>query len=85
MLESEGNKETPDDKFNRVDVLAENSKGELIIIEIQNNAEIYYFQRMLYGTSKAITEYIYEGDATTSITESRYSRGCTRETPCDSP
>ena len=66
MLESEGNKETPDDKFNdkfnRVDVLAENSKGELIIIEIQNNAEIYYFQRMLYGTSKAITEYIYEGD-----------------------
>ena len=54
MLESEGNKETPDDKFNRVDVLAENSNGELIIIEIQNNAEIYYFQRMLYGTSKAI-------------------------------
>lgn len=34
MLESEGNKETADDKFNRVDVLAENSKGDLIIIEI---------------------------------------------------
>ena len=42
MLESEGNKETADDKFNRVDVLAENSKGDLIIIEIQNNAEAIY-------------------------------------------
>lgn len=67
ILESEGNKESADDKFNRVDVLAENSKGDLIIIEIQNNAEIYYFQRMLYGTSKAITEYIYEGDEYSQI------------------
>lgn len=67
MLESEGNKETADDKFNRVDVLAENSKGDLIIIGIQNNAEVYYFQRMLYGTSKAITEYIYEGDEYSKI------------------
>ena len=61
MLESEGNKETSEDKFNRVDMLAEDSKGELIIIEVQNNRELDYFHRMLYGASKAITDYINEG------------------------
>lgn len=61
ILESEGNKEDELDKFNRVDVLAENQKKELIIIEVQNTRELYYFQRMLYGVSKAITEYIHEG------------------------
>jgi len=62
ILESEGNKEDITDKFNRVDLLAENSKGELIIIEVQNNRELDYFLRMLYGVSKAVTEYISEGD-----------------------
>lgn len=62
MLESEGNQKTYDDKFNRVDMLAENSKGELVIIEVQNNRELDYFHRMLYGTSKAVTEYINQGD-----------------------
>ena len=62
ILESEGNKESEDDKFNRVDLLAENDKGELMLVEVQNTSELYYFQRMLYGTSKAITDYIYEGD-----------------------
>ena len=62
ILESEGNQQKFDDKFNRVDMLAENSKGELVIIEVQNNRELDYFHRMLYGTSKAITEYINQGD-----------------------
>lgn len=62
ILESEGNKEDITDKFNRVDLLAEDSKGELIIVEVQNNREIDYFLRMLYGVSKAVTEYISEGD-----------------------
>lgn len=62
ILESEGNKEDSEDKFNHVDVLAENSKGELVIIEVQNNRELDYFHRMLYGTSKAVTEYIHEGE-----------------------
>jgi predicted transposase/invertase (TIGR01784 family) len=61
-LESEGNQETSNDKFNRVDLLAEDSKGELIIIEVQNNRELNYFHRMLYGTSKAVTEYIKMGE-----------------------
>jgi predicted transposase/invertase (TIGR01784 family) len=63
MLESESNRETFDDKSNRVDMLAENSKGELVIIEIQNDRELDYFHRMLYGASKAITEYVSRGES----------------------
>ena len=33
---------------------AENSKDELVLIEVQDNNEYAYFQRMLFGTSKSI-------------------------------
>jgi predicted transposase/invertase (TIGR01784 family) len=56
ILESESNQETDDDKFNRVDILTQNSKNELIIIEIQSSYEIDYFHRMAYGVSKSISE-----------------------------
>ena len=62
LLESEGNQLNEADKFNRVDILAENDLGELMIVEIQNSHELDYFHRMLYGVSKAITEYIKLGD-----------------------
>lgn len=62
FLESESNQDAGDDKFNRVDILAENDKQELIIVEIQNTRELAYFHRMLYGVSKAITDYIGLGD-----------------------
>ena len=62
FLESEGNQDDEFDKYNRVDMLAKTEKGELVIIEIQNSHEITYFHRMLYGVSKAITEYIGKGD-----------------------
>ncbi len=67
ILESEGNQETEDDKFNRVDILTQNSKNELIVIEIQNTYEIDYFQRMAYGASKALTENFYLGQEYTEI------------------
>ena len=60
ILESEGNKETSEDKFNRVDLLVENSKGEIIIIEVQVEDQLDYIQRLIYGTAKVITEYIKE-------------------------
>ena len=63
LLESEGNQEEEDDKYNRVDLLAENDKGEKILIEVQNDSETDYFHRMAYGTSKLITEYIKRGDS----------------------
>ena len=58
LLESEANQEEEDEKFNRVDLYAENSKGEHIIIEIQNTRELDYLMRMLFATSKAVTEYL---------------------------
>ena len=63
ILDSDSNKETEDDKHNRVDILVENSKDELVIVEVQNSKEYDYFHRMLYGTSKAISEHIREGQA----------------------
>lgn len=61
ILESESNQESIDDKFNRVDIKAKNSKGEIIIVEIQNTRELYYLERILYGVAKAITEHIHLG------------------------
>lgn len=62
ILESEGNQQTQDDKFNRVDIKARNSKGEIILVEVQNTSELYYLERILYGVAKAITEHVHLGD-----------------------
>ena len=62
LLESESNQQSADDKFNRVDIKAKNSKGEIIIVEIQNTRELYYLERILYGVAKAITEHISLGE-----------------------
>ena len=62
ILESESNQESADDKFNRVDIKALNSKGEIIIVEIQNTREVHYLERILYGVAKAITEHISLGE-----------------------
>lgn len=67
VLDSESNKESADDKHNRVDVLVEDNKGELLIIEIQNSKEYDYFHRILFGTSKVITEHIKEGEPYASV------------------
>ena len=62
LLKREGNKDAADDKFNRVDVKARNSRDEIIIVEIQLTREIHYLERILYGVAKAITEHIQLGD-----------------------
>ena len=62
FLESEANQEYASDKFNRADMLVEDTEGKLLIIEVQNNRELDYFHRMLYGVSKTISEYINLGD-----------------------
>ena len=48
-------------------MLAEDTNGELLIIEIPNNRELDYFHRMLYGVSRAITGYIGLGDAYSNV------------------
>jgi predicted transposase/invertase (TIGR01784 family) len=62
ILESEGNKQDEYDKYNRVDILVKSQSNELLLVEIQNDSQIDYFQRMLFGVSKLITEYIKEGE-----------------------
>ncbi|MDR1340022.1 MAG: Rpn family recombination-promoting nuclease/putative transposase [Prevotellaceae bacterium] len=59
--ESESNKEYPKDKQNRVDILAEDVSGEIMLIDLQFEAELDYLHRMLFGTSKAVSERMVQG------------------------
>ncbi|MDR1290648.1 MAG: Rpn family recombination-promoting nuclease/putative transposase, partial [Planctomycetaceae bacterium] len=61
--ESESNQENAEDKFNRVDILVESQSGEVMLVELQFAPEIDYLQRILYGTSKTITENMFLGSA----------------------
>lgn len=56
LLESESNRDQETRKFNRVDLKCLDSKGRHIIVEIQNQREVDYLQRLLWGTSKVIVE-----------------------------
>ncbi len=62
LLESESNKEDKDAKNNRVDLLAEDENGDLLLIEVQGEPEQAYFQSMLFGASKLLTEYVEKGE-----------------------
>ena len=46
------------DNFNRLDLLALDCSNDKILIEIQNNTEYAYFERIIFGTSKFITDLI---------------------------
>jgi predicted transposase/invertase (TIGR01784 family) len=61
ILESESNKECCDDKYNRVDLLTEIGARDLVLIELQVEGQFDYFHRMLYGSSKLITDYMTSG------------------------
>ena len=67
LLESESNKDSVTDKYNRVDLKVKNRAGEIIIIEVQYEREFDYLQRMLYGTARAITEHQQEGEPFSSL------------------
>ena len=67
LLESESNRDSEDDKQNRVDLLAEDEQGVLYLMEVQNETEFAYFQRMLFGASKLVTEYINRGQGYENI------------------
>jgi len=62
ILESESNRDREDSKQNRVDLLASNGQGDLFLIEVQGENEFAYFQRMLFGASRLVTEYIEKGE-----------------------
>ena len=56
ILESESNRDSREDKMNRVDVKAKTAAGEIIIVEVQLAREAHFMQRILFGVSKAVTE-----------------------------
>ena len=58
ILESEGNQEVQDGKFNRVDILVKDSEEKLIIVEIQNTRELDYIYKILFNASKALVEHL---------------------------
>jgi len=62
ILESESNKDSESDKYNRVDILVKNANEELMLIEVQNERENDYFHRMNFGQAKLTTQYLYEGE-----------------------
>jgi predicted transposase/invertase (TIGR01784 family) len=62
VLESESNKDNEDIKFNKVDILVKLSDGEIVLVEVQTSTESDYFCRMLFGTSKIVTDHLKEGE-----------------------
>lgn len=69
ILESESNPETLQDKYNRVDLLAETREKEKIIIEVQCSRQFDYLNRILYGTSKVIAQSLNKGEAYEEISK----------------
>ncbi|HFQ80643.1 MAG TPA: Rpn family recombination-promoting nuclease/putative transposase, partial [Desulfobacterales bacterium] len=67
ILESESNKEDRRDKLNRVDLKVKNQDDEIVIIEVQYEREFDYLQRILFGTSKVVTEHIQESEPYSEI------------------
>lgn len=67
ILDSESNKESQPDKFNRVDLKVRDGQGDIIIIEVQYDREFDFLQRIFFGTAKAITEHMAEGSAYSEI------------------
>ncbi len=61
ILESESNKETEDNKFNRVDIKVKDNNKKIYIIEVQFSRELDYLQRILYASSKVIIEHLPKG------------------------
>jgi predicted transposase/invertase (TIGR01784 family) len=61
LLESESNKKHPDDKSNRVDILAKLTGGERVIIELQCAHQWDFLSRMLYGVSTVVVEHLKKG------------------------
>ncbi|MDE6806254.1 MAG: PD-(D/E)XK nuclease family transposase, partial [Muribaculaceae bacterium] len=73
LLESEGNQESRDDKFNRVYLLAENDRHENFLIKVQNNSMVStrslvsiapnndYAEKLAEGFAKGFAEGLAEG------------------------
>jgi len=62
ILESESNVKDKKDKTNKLDLKAKINDGEIAVFEIQASDQIDFFQRILFGVSKAIVEQLHKKD-----------------------
>jgi predicted transposase/invertase (TIGR01784 family) len=62
ILESDGNQDTSEEKFNRVDVKAQDEDGEIFVVEVQTSRYTYFLERILFGVSNAVTEQVRQGE-----------------------
>ncbi len=69
VLESESNQDSKRDKFNRLDIKVRDKNENILLIEIQYSRELDYLQRILYASSKAITEHMEESDAYSKVSK----------------
>ncbi len=67
ILDPESLAEHANDRTNRVDLLCKNTLDEHIIVELQYHYEMDYFQRILFGASKLVTQYMLQGAPYRSI------------------
>ncbi|MCK5070576.1 MAG: Rpn family recombination-promoting nuclease/putative transposase [Desulfocapsa sp.] len=61
LLESETNKEDEKNRYNRVDIKVKDSNNQIILIEVQYSRELDFLFRILFETSKSLTEHLKEG------------------------
>ena len=83
LLESESNRQTPDERLIRLDLKARLGDGELALIEFQYKPEHHFFRRLLFYTSKTLVEHVKSGSHyeelpkvyTISVCDFRLGRG----------
>ena len=63
LLESEANQQHELDKYNRVDLLAVDSNGQILIIELQYTWQAADLKRLLYGAAKLIVDNMQLGES----------------------
>jgi predicted transposase/invertase (TIGR01784 family) len=69
ILESESDQENKHNKYNRVDIKVIDSDKQIIIIEIQYSRELDYLQRILFASSKTISEHLEQGKTYSEISK----------------
>ncbi|MBV5272400.1 MAG: Rpn family recombination-promoting nuclease/putative transposase [Lamprocystis purpurea] len=67
VLESESNRDTADDRSNRLDLKVRNHRGELVLIEVQYERRHDDLSRMLYGSARALVEHLDVGQSSANL------------------
>ena len=63
ILENQSHPERPtDDRFNKVDLVVENAQGEILVVAVQNNREVHYYEHLLNGVWKLKINPIHLGE-----------------------